>query len=113
MKVQGMLQLLLHRVMGDKEQRADDGENPERHNGTYRQCGDIKYRTDQRQHDRESDMRQRKLYHSRDRTRFALFMLTQPQYVRRRLIPFEAQAPQPTPDIHGGVLIRRWRAIIG
>jgi hypothetical protein len=31
----------------------------------------------------------------------------------RRLIPFEAQAPQPTPDIPGGVLIRRWRAIIG
>ena len=23
----------------------------------------------------------------------------------RRLIPFEAQAPQPTPDIHDGVLI--------
>jgi hypothetical protein len=25
-----------------------------------------------------------------------------------RLIPFEAEAPQPIPDIHDGVLIRRW-----
>ena len=30
----------------------------------------------------------------------------------RLLIPFEAQAPQPTPDIHDGVLIPCSRAMI-
>jgi len=30
-----------------------------------------------------------------------------------RLVLFEAQAPQPTPDVHDGVLIPRWRAMIG
>ena len=30
-----------------------------------------------------------------------------------RLVLFEAQAPQPTPDVHDGVLIHRSRAMIG
>ena len=30
----------------------------------------------------------------------------------RRLISFEAEAPQPTPDVHDGALIPRWRAMI-
>jgi hypothetical protein len=30
-----------------------------------------------------------------------------------RLVLTEAEAPQPTPDVHDGVPIRRWRAMIG